>query len=107
MSEYLPKPYTRFNESYPHIAEAYQALASACHEGGPLDGKTRHLVKLGIATARQLEGAVKSHARQALDAGATDRELGHAVMMALTTCGFPTTVAALGWVDEVLSARAG
>jgi alkylhydroperoxidase/carboxymuconolactone decarboxylase family protein YurZ len=103
---YLPKPYTDFTETYPEITEAYQALAAACHErGGPLDGKARHLIKLGIATALQSEGAVKSHTRQSLENGASEQEIRHAVILALTTCGFPGTVAALGWVSEVLAAR--
>ena len=106
MSDYLPKPYRRFNDSHPEIAAAYQALGQACHEqGGPLEPRLRHLIKLGIATAVQSEGAVKSHARQALAAGAAAEELRHAVLMALTTTGFPRTVAALEWVDEVLAAR--
>jgi len=99
----LPRPYLRFNEAHPEIARAYQALGQACHEhGGPLDAPTRHLIKLGIATAVQSEGAVKSHARQALEAGATAEQIRHAVLLALTTTGFPRTVAALEWAAEVL-----
>ena len=48
MSEvYLPKPYKVFVANHPNVAEAYQKLGEACHEAGPLDEKTRHLIKLG------------------------------------------------------------
>ena len=107
MSEYLPRQYQAFREQYPEVCAAFDRLGSACHEAGPLDEHTRRLIKLGIATALQSEGAVKSHARQALQAGAAADEVRHAVLLALTTGGFPGVVAAMGWVDEVLQARGG
>jgi AhpD family alkylhydroperoxidase len=106
MSEYLPKPYIDFKESFPEVAEAYQALGKTCHEkGGSLDAKVRHLVKLGVATAVQSEGAVKSHTRQALAAGASPEEIRHAILLVLTTSGFPRMVAALSWASEVLGSE--
>lgn len=105
MSGYLPSEYTDFVRDWPEVARAHEALADACHRAGPLDARTRHLVKLGVATALQLEGAVKSHCRQALDAGASAEEVRHAVMLSLTTSGFSRMIAALGWVGEVLAAR--
>jgi 4-carboxymuconolactone decarboxylase len=105
--EYLPKPYLEFKERYPEVAEAYEALGKACHDGGPLEPRVRELVKIGLSAAVGSEGALKSHVRQALDAGAGPEEIRHAVMLALTTTGFPKTIAALGWVDEVLTARSG
>jgi 4-carboxymuconolactone decarboxylase len=104
--EYLPKQYKEFNETFPDVGRAFSNLGLACHNAGPLDPKTRYLVKLGVASAIQSEGAVKSHARKALDAGAKADELRHAVVLALTTAGFPKTIAALGWITEVLEARA-
>jgi alkylhydroperoxidase/carboxymuconolactone decarboxylase family protein YurZ len=43
-----------------------------------------------------------SHTRKALESGSTPEEIAHAVLLALTTTGFPNMIAALGWVDEVL-----
>ncbi len=77
----------------------------ACHEAGPLDEKTRRLVKLGIAIGHQSEGATKSHARRALEGGATAEEVRHTVLLALTTAGFPAMTAAALWVEQVLSNR--
>lgn len=103
---YLPMPYQDFVKRYPALAEAYEKLAVACHEAGPLEEKTRRLVKLGIAVGQQSEGAVKSHARRALEAGASPEEVRHAVLLAMTTIGFPAMIAAGEWLEEVLAASA-
>ena len=57
---YLPEIYKEFVKQYPEVSKAYDALADSCHEHGPLDKKTRRLVKLGIAVGLGSEGAVKS-----------------------------------------------
>ena len=101
----LPKRYTEFLEAYPDVAKAYHELGNACSDAGPLDQKTRALVRLGIAIGRQHEGAVHSHARKALEAGATEKEIQHAAILATTTVGFPAMMAALSWVDDVLNRR--
>jgi 4-carboxymuconolactone decarboxylase len=100
--DYLPKVYQGFQRQFPEISETYAELAIRCHEGGPLDEKTRELVKLGISIGLSSEGAIRSHARRALDAGVTAEGVRHAVLMSLTTAGFPSMIAAMKWVDEVL-----
>ena len=100
---YLPEPFKRFIDRYPDINRLYEQLALACHNAGPLDEKTRRLVKLGISIGQLSEGAIKSHARRALEGGATTDELRHIVLLALTTAGFPAMNAAALWVEEVLS----
>jgi alkylhydroperoxidase/carboxymuconolactone decarboxylase family protein YurZ len=99
---HLPAPYKRFVKDYPDIDKAYSAFARACHEHGPLDEKTRRLVKLGVALGLRSEGAVKSHARRAMQLGASREEIEHAVLLGMTTAGFPGTIAALDWVREVV-----
>ena len=101
----LPAAYERFQRAYRRVWEAYDRLGAAVHQEGPLDPKTRELVKLGMAIGGRLEGAVHSHARRALDAGASAAEIGHVVSLAVTTVGFPTAVAAFTWVEEVLKRR--
>jgi alkylhydroperoxidase/carboxymuconolactone decarboxylase family protein YurZ len=99
---YLPGIYRNFQQQFPEVAKAYEDLAGKCHDWGPLDEKTRQFVKLGTAIGVSSEGAVKSHARQALEEGATTDEVRHAALLALTTAGFPTMIAGLRWVDEVI-----
>lgn len=101
----LPKPrgwYTKFTRDYPDVARAYEKLGKTVHEVGPLDDKTRALVKLGISVGAKLEGGVHSHVRKALAVGVTPEELRHAVLLALPTVGLPSMMAALSWVEDVV-----
>ena len=99
---YLPDIYKGFQQQFPEIAKAHDELALKCHGWGPLDEKTRLLIKLGIAIGSSSEGGVRSHARRALAEGVTADELRHAVLLAFTTAGFPTMIAAMKWVEKVI-----
>ncbi len=101
----LPKRYLKFFERYPDVGAAYRTLGDAVADAGPLDAKTRALVKLSIAVGARMEGAVHSHARRAVEAGASPEEIRHAVLQATTTLGFPGMMAALSWVDDVLDPK--
>ena len=103
MMSYLPEIYKEFKQRFPEVAKAYDALAASCHQQGPLDGKTRRLIKLGIAIGLSSEGGVRSHARRALEEGISPDELRQAVLMGFTTAGFPTMIAAMKWVEEVIN----
>lgn len=98
----LPKHYTMFKSKYPQLWRAHDALSAAAQEAGPLNEKARELVKLGLSIGARMEGAVHSHTRRALEVGVTPAEIRHAVFLALTTVGFPATMAALTWVEDVL-----
>ena len=89
-------------EEYRNIWEAYDQLGATVHQQGPLDEKTRELIKLGLAVGARLEGAVHAHVRKALTAGATAVEIKQAVLLAIPTIGFPSTMAALTWVEDEL-----
>ena len=84
---------------------AYEALGAATQAAGPLNAKTRALVKLAIAVGAWREGAVHSHTRRALEAGCTPDEIRHLVVLATTTLGFPSMMAALSRVDDVLAKK--
>src|SRR5712675_155326 len=56
----LPARYLQFQNRYPRVFQAYDALGAATAEAGPLADKTRALVKLAIAAGGQMEGAVHS-----------------------------------------------
>jgi len=103
--EYLPEVYQEFLREHSVIAEAYSTLAQACNEAGGFDQKTRELVQLGIAIGLSSEGAVKSHARRAMTAGVSAESIRGAVLLSLTTAGFPAMIAAMKWADEVLAKR--
>ena len=99
---YLPEIYEEFRQQFPEIAVAYDTLAASCHQWGPLGAKERRLTKLGIAIGMSSEGGIKSHARRALAEGISPDGLRHAVLMAFTTTGFPTMIAAMMLVEEVI-----
>jgi alkylhydroperoxidase/carboxymuconolactone decarboxylase family protein YurZ len=98
----LPKRFKKFTEDYPEVATAYEQLGSAVHKSGPLDEKTRALIKLAISTGARLEGAVHSHARKAVAAGCSKEEMRQTVLLALPTIGLPSMMAALSWLDDIL-----
>jgi len=99
---YLPKTYENFTSKFPEVSKDYSQLGIATREAGPLEQKAQDLIKLGIAMGSNSRGGVMSSTRKALASGATPEELTHAVLLSLTTTGFPNMIAALGWVDEVL-----
>src|SRR5205807_9724951 len=101
----LPTRYLQFQKRYPKVFQAYDALGAATAEAGPLSDKTRVLVKLALAVGAQMEGAVHSHTRRALEGGCSAEEIYHLVLLGTTTLGFPTTMKAFAWVDDVLDKR--
>jgi 4-carboxymuconolactone decarboxylase len=96
-----PKNHQLITRRFPRFMEAVDALGQAAADAGPLPEKTRHLVQIGAAAAIRSEGAVHSHARRALAAGATAEEIQHAVIAATSTIGFPNVMAALSWINDV------
>lgn len=98
----IPITYRRFIERFPEVGESYEKLGEAVHKSGPLEKKTRALIKLSISTGARMEGAVHSHTRKALRAGAKPDEIRHAVILSLPTIGLPSMMAALSWVEDVL-----
>lgn len=94
--------YELMQERYPELMKTVEELGAVSSDAGPLDEKVRHLVQLGAAAALRSEGAVHSHARRALKAGASAEEIRHALILLTSTIGFPTVAAAISWVDDIL-----
>ncbi|MGH8332784.1 MAG: carboxymuconolactone decarboxylase family protein, partial [Pseudomonas fluorescens] len=69
---------------------------------GPLEEIVVQLIQLGAAAAIRSEGAVHSHTRRALEAGATPEQIRHTLISLTSTIGFPTVVAAISWADDVI-----
>lgn len=106
MAEYLPDIYMDFRDDYPEVARALDSLGAATGEAGPLEERTQRLVKLGIAIGGLAEGAVRSNARKALELGVSAEEIRHVALLAITTSSFPTAIAGLSWIEEVLATEA-
>jgi 4-carboxymuconolactone decarboxylase len=102
---YLPEIFKKFMDRHGEIADAYRKVGDLCTAAGPIDLKTQHLIQLGISIGMASKGGVRSHARRALDAGATEEEITQTVLLSATIVGFPAMIAAYAWTDELLSAR--
>lgn len=101
----LPGPYEDFKRRFPKVLTAHERVGAEAAKSGPLPPKVQHLIKLGMALGIRSEGAVHSHARRALEAGATKREIEHVTALAVATLGFPTAVAGFTWVRDIASAK--
>lgn len=94
--------YLYMKERFPKVLDAVESLGSAAQASGPLSEKSAHLIRLAAAAAVKSHGAVHSHTVRALEAGATPEEVRHAVILLVSTIGYPNAAAAMSWVDDVL-----
>ena len=100
--ENLPEWYLKLKERHEKYINALDELGIVLKQEGPLDEKTVHLIQLAAAAAIRSEGAVHSHARRAIEAGAKPEEIYHAIILLTSTIGFPTVSAALSWINDVV-----
>ena len=101
MGEY-PKNYTWLMSEFKQVLETHQEFGKQLHAAGPIDDKTAQLVQLAGAAACHSEGAVHSHTKRALKAGAGKEEIYHAILLLASTIGFPRMAAALSWARETV-----
>ncbi len=95
-----PSTYEEFVGRYPKLGKAWDQIREAEEEAGPLDEKTRRLVKLAVAVAREAEGATHSAVRKAHRAGVTRSEMEQVAALAASTIGLPNAVKAYCWIVE-------
>src|SRR5690349_14386707 len=103
----LPKRFTDFVDRYPAVGKSYHDLGKAVAAAGPLDNKTRELIKIGIAITAGLEGGTPRHGRQAPGGGATQDEIRHAALQCLTPIGFPAMMEGLSWNEDIFNPAEG
>jgi len=87
----LHKIYTVFKKDFPEINTAHEALGEKIHnKSGPLSEKVRWLIKIAISGASGHYLALETHVKKAREAGATENEIKHALLLLIQTVGFPT-----------------
>ena len=92
-----------FMENHGSIYRAYENYGKLVHEkGGPLDEKTRWLIKVALSTVSQYEYALRTHILKALKSGCTRDEIEHAIILVAPTAGFPKTMEGLLILRQVL-----
>src|ERR1039458_8142293 len=96
----LPENFADFKSRHERVCNAFEQLAQACHESGPLDEKTRRLIKIALSIGAGLEGATHSAVRHAKESGASQSELDQVAILAITTLGFPAAMRALTWLGD-------
>ncbi len=101
----LPKQVNQFSKQYPKIWHAFNELGERCHEAGPLDEKTRRLIKLALSIGAGLEGATHSAVRNARRTGVTADEINHVALLAVTTLGLPAATRAMTWIGDLQEAE--
>lgn len=100
----MPKPPATtelFKTEHSAVWNAFEELSKQCHESGPLDEKTRRLVKVALAIGAGLEGGTHSAVRHAKKSGISNAELKHLALLAITTLGFPAAMRARSWIEDL------
>ncbi len=86
------------------IYESYEEYGKKIHTlGGPLDEKTRWLIKVAISSVSEYQFALKTHIRKAMAAGCTQEEIEHAILMIAPSTGFPKMMEAVMVMRDVFS----
>jgi 4-carboxymuconolactone decarboxylase len=102
VSNELPEHYVSIRKRFKEFGNALNDLGKITDESGPINPKNSHLIQLAASAAIRSEGAVHSHARRALELGASTDELYHSLILVTSTIGFPNVAAAISWVDDIV-----
>ncbi len=97
----LPKHYMSIRERFEEYGVVLSELGRVVRETGPIDEKTSQLIQLAASAAIRSEGAVHSHAKQAMEQGASSDEVYQSLLLLTSTIGFPNVAAAISWVDDL------
>ena len=97
-----PTFYQKMQKEYQEVMQAVGQLGKAARGAGPLDERQAQLIQLAAAAALKSEGSVHSHTRRALAAGASPDEIRHALILLVSTMGYPNVAASLSWAEDVL-----
>jgi 4-carboxymuconolactone decarboxylase len=103
--KYSPKYFKELQKRYPAVTGCFDELERFCAKAGPLDKKTQHFVKLGIAIGIGSEGDIQNITGQALDSGSTPDEVRQAILLSVTTAGFPAMIVAMQCAEEIIESR--
>ena len=103
MPKELPEHFRSIKKRFEEYGKAVDQLGKAARDSGPIDSKTSQLIQLAAAAAIKSEGSVHSHARRAIEEGASREEVYHSLILLTSTLGFPNVAAAISWVDRLFT----
>ncbi|MEW5728380.1 MAG: carboxymuconolactone decarboxylase family protein [Pseudomonadota bacterium] len=102
MKKPLPHGAQTLADRHADLWRAYTDLGAAAADAGPLDARTRRLVKLALSIAVGSEGSTHSHVRRARDEGLSADEIRHVALLAVPTLGLPAAVKGMTWIDDII-----
>lgn len=93
-----------FTDNHEDIYKAYNAYGKAIDEdGGPLEEKTRRLIKVAVSATIQNQYSLTTHIKKAFKAGCTLEEIEHTLLLIAPTVGFPAMMKALMSLREEIN----
>jgi 4-carboxymuconolactone decarboxylase len=82
--------FTQFKQEFPQVFARYEELGGEIHDkSGPLSEKARWLIKIAFSAAGNHKRALETHLMKAKEAGVTNDEIKHALLLMIPTSGFP------------------
>ncbi len=82
--------FTHFKEEFPLVDSKYEELGRVIHgESGPLKERERWLMKVAISGAAGHLRSLEVHIKKAMEAGVTEEEVKHTLLLLISTVGFP------------------
>ncbi len=92
-----------FINEHKEIYDAYSNYGKLVHEkGGPLDAKTRALLKVSTSSVVSNKYALETHIRKAFDASCTKEEIEHVILLTAPSVGFPNMMESMMIFRQVL-----
>ena len=86
----LHELFTLFKNDFPEVHRRHAEVGEEIHlRGGPLSDQVRCLLKVAMSGATGHQRALETHLAKARQAGASEEELRHALLLLIPTCGFP------------------
>ncbi|MCB0804453.1 MAG: carboxymuconolactone decarboxylase family protein [Bacteroidales bacterium] len=102
MKHKIAEHYEMVKKYHPDYLLAVERLGETAKSAGPIKEKDAHLIQLAASIAIRSEGATHSHVKRALQAGASQDEIRHTVLLLTNTIGFPNVMAGMSWVNDIL-----
>lgn len=91
-------------KKHPEVYESYVEFGKSLHEnGGPLEDKTRWLIKIAVSAASGFDYALQTHIEKAMKAGCTADEIEHTLLLTASSAGFPRMMSALMIFRETIA----
>ena len=95
--------FSRFKAEFPDVHAKHEALGKEIHEkAGPLEEKSRWLIKIAISAACNHKRALATHMKKAKAIGVADDEIKHALLLLIPTAGFPTFMKAYAVLENLV-----